>query len=66
MPIESNGAASPPASCSAWSWQRETDRALDHVRRREAALGEGQERSLRAWQSLCRAVLAANEFLYVE
>jgi len=48
----------------------ETARALDFVRRSEEAWGgttlDAQERRLRAWQSLCRVVLAANEFIYVE
>ncbi len=48
----------------------ETGRALGFVRRVEGLL-EGEkvapaERRLRAWQSLCRVILAANEFIYVE
>jgi len=49
---------------------REVARALGFVRRcDEALVGEkldAKERRLRAWQSLCRVVLAANEFIYVE
>jgi mono/diheme cytochrome c family protein len=49
---------------------REAARALDFVRRCEEALTteklDEAERRLRAWQSLCRVVLAANEFIYVE
>jgi hypothetical protein len=48
----------------------EAARALDFVRRGEQALatekGDAQERRLRAWQSLFRVVLAANEFIYLE
>ena len=46
----------------------ETTRALAFVRRLEGELtGQADaERRLRAWQSLCRAVLSANEFVYVE
>jgi hypothetical protein len=48
----------------------ETTRALDFVRRCEKALSvenlDETERRLRAWQSLCRVMLAANEFIYVE
>jgi cytochrome c553 len=48
----------------------ETARALGFVRRVEGLL-EGEkvapaERRLRAWQSLCRVIVAANEFIYVE
>ena len=49
---------------------RETARALDFVRRCEETLAaeklDEKEQRLRAWQSLCRVVLAANEFIYVE
>jgi hypothetical protein len=48
----------------------ETARALEFVRRCEETLAaeklDAKERQLRAWQSLCRVVLAANEFIYVE
>jgi hypothetical protein len=48
----------------------EAARALEFVRRCEETLGrEGvdvKDRRLRAWQSLCRVVLAANEFIYVD
>ena len=48
----------------------ETARALAFVRRIEGLLAEEKiapaERRLRAWQSLCRVILAANEFIYVE
>jgi hypothetical protein len=50
--------------------ERETARALAFVRRCEEALAaeklDEKERRLRAWQGLCRVVLAANEFIYVE
>jgi hypothetical protein len=50
--------------------ERETARALAFLRRCEEALAgekmDAGERRLRAWQSLCRVVLAANEFVYVE
>jgi len=48
---------------------KETARALDFVRRVEAALPPAERdggRRLQAWQSLCRVLLAANEFVYVE
>ncbi len=48
----------------------EIARALDFVHRCEEALVaeklEETERQRRAWQSLCRIVLAANEFIYLE
>jgi hypothetical protein len=46
----------------------ETGRALDFVRRCEQAAADvaAGARPLRAWQSLCRVLLAANEFIYVE
>jgi hypothetical protein len=48
----------------------ESARSLEFVRRCEEALAaeklDDTERRLRAWQSLCRVVLAANEFIYVE
>jgi hypothetical protein len=48
----------------------QTARALDFVRHGEQALAaekrDAQDCRLRAWQSLCRVVLAANEFIYVE
>jgi hypothetical protein len=47
----------------------ETLRALDFVRRCEQVLPAdvaGRERTARAWQSLCRVILAANEFICVE
>src|SRR5207248_1969564 len=48
----------------------ETARALAFVRQVEGLLAEenvpAAERPPRAWQSLCRAILAANEFIYVE
>jgi len=49
---------------------RETDRALAHVRRMETVFLDEKsppaESRLKAWQSLCRVILAANEFIYVE
>jgi hypothetical protein len=49
---------------------REKARALDFVRHCEEALAtekiDATERRLRSWQSLCRVILAANEFIYVE
>ncbi len=49
---------------------RETERALAFVERTERTLVDEKvplaERRQRAWQGLCRAVLAANEFIYVE
>ena len=50
--------------------KKETARALDFLRRGDMALGaresEPHERRLRAWQSLCRVLVASNEFIYVE
>jgi hypothetical protein len=49
---------------------QELDRGLEFVRRIEANLIEqkqsAEEARLRAWQSLCRVVLASSEFVYVE
>jgi hypothetical protein len=48
----------------------EIERALAFVRRIEGLLENEKsvpaERRLRAWQSLCRVILAANEFIYPE
>jgi len=48
----------------------EIERALTFVRQRERMLAAEMvpfiERRLRAWQGLCRVILAANEFVYVE
>jgi hypothetical protein len=48
----------------------EIDRALNFVNRCERAFGEekaaSQDCHWRAWQSLCRVLLAANEFMYVD
>jgi hypothetical protein len=48
----------------------ETTRALEFVVRVENLLAQDNldagERRLRAWQSLCRVIVAANEFIYVE
>ncbi len=50
--------------------ERETSRALAFVRRIEERVApqqaDPQERRLLAWQSLCRVILASNEFIYVE
>ncbi len=48
---------------------QETRRALDFLSRVERELteeGAATERRLRAWQSLCRVLVAANEFVFVE
>ena len=49
---------------------KETARSLHFVRRSEETLETekmaAREVRLRSWQSLCRAVLAANEFISVE
>ncbi len=48
----------------------ERDRALEFLQRCSAALAErepnSQERRVRSWQSLCRTLVASNEFIYVE
>ncbi len=47
----------------------ESDRALGFIKQVQGALPAElptAERWLRAWQSLCRVVLASNEFVYVE
>jgi hypothetical protein len=48
----------------------EVDRAIAYLNRLTASLAESgvasSERELRAWTSLCRAILASNEFLYVD
>jgi mono/diheme cytochrome c family protein len=50
--------------------ERETERALAFLQRAEATLRSEKvaedEGRLRAWQSLCRVLLATSEFLYVE
>ena len=50
--------------------QAETERALDYVTRyaagQQARKQSAEESRLRAWQSLCRVVIASNEFVYVE
>jgi hypothetical protein len=50
--------------------ERETSRALAFVKQVEAMLApqktDAQERRLLSWQSLCRVILASNEFIYVE
>ena len=49
---------------------RERDESLDYIRRYEQAVRDrgtdGMTSRLQAWQSLCRAVVSANEFIYVE
>jgi hypothetical protein len=48
----------------------ETSRGLEFVEKyTQAAAGKGvpeEDRRLRAWQALCRTVLASNEFVYIE
>jgi hypothetical protein len=48
----------------------EVERAVAFVRQCERTLasepGEKKDSRLRAWQSLCRVILAANEFIFVE
>jgi len=47
----------------------EIARSLDFVKRFEAASAStapSEDRRLAAWRSLCRTLLAVNEFLYVE
>ncbi|MCH2373774.1 MAG: DUF1553 domain-containing protein, partial [Planctomycetes bacterium] len=48
----------------------ETNRGVEFVRRYTQSLDgeelQGAELNLRAWQGLCRVILASNEFIYVE
>lgn len=44
----------------------EVSRALAFLNRFQAAYAKAKEPRLSAWQSLCKAVIAANEFIYVE
>jgi hypothetical protein len=44
----------------------ERERGFDFIRRVESARQGAMDRRLRAWQSLCRVLVASNEFLYVE
>jgi cytochrome c553 len=50
--------------------QHDVQRALEFVRRYEKALAEKKvaaaECRLRAWQGLCRVLLASNEFIFIE
>ena len=58
--------------CAAYqrALQRDPDpteiaRALTHVRDQESALS-GADATLRAWSSFCQALLASNEFRYID
>ncbi len=44
----------------------EVTRALTFLSRFQLAYPQSEDRRERAWQSLCKAVIAANEFIYVE
>lgn len=44
----------------------EITRSLEFLKKFEAAYGQSKDAKLNAWQSLCKAVMAANEFIYVE
>ena len=46
--------------------QTEITQALGFVKRFEVAYAKSPNPKLRAWQSLCKSVIAANEFIYVE
>ena len=46
--------------------QPEVDRALSFVKRFETIYAKSPNPKLSAWQSLCKSVIAANEFIYVE
>ena len=46
--------------------QPEVNRALDFVKRFEVLYAKSPNPKLSAWQSLCKSVIAANEFIYVE
>jgi hypothetical protein len=45
---------------------RERERSRDFIRRVEEARRDENDHRMRAWQSLCRVLMASNEFLYVE
>ena len=49
---------------------QEQEESLDYIRRYVQAVGERSNSDspsqLQAWQSLCRAIISANEFIYVE
>jgi hypothetical protein len=44
----------------------EVARAIDFVKRFEVAFAKAPNPKLSAWQSLCKSLIAANEFIYVE
>ncbi len=44
----------------------EVSTALEFIPKFEAAFGKAENPRLSAWQSLCKSVLASNEFVYVE
>ncbi|MBS1702513.1 MAG: DUF1549 domain-containing protein [Armatimonadetes bacterium] len=44
----------------------EVARALDFLNKFESAYAQAKDPKLSAWQSLCKSIIAANEFIYVE
>jgi hypothetical protein len=44
----------------------EISQALTYLSRFQAAYRHAKDPQLSAWQSLCKAIIAANEFIYVE
>ncbi|HCQ37714.1 MAG TPA: hypothetical protein DIV39_01040, partial [Verrucomicrobiales bacterium] len=45
--------------------EAETARALSHIQEQEAELS-GADSTIRAWASFCHALLASNEFRYID
>ena len=44
----------------------EVSRALEYLARFQTAYAKAKDPRLNAWQSLCKSLIAANEFIYVE
>jgi hypothetical protein len=52
-----------------WPTEAELSRSLDFVAAAEAELESVQDlpqRTLQAWSALCRSMIAANEFVYID
>ena len=45
--------------------EKETTRALSHIDEQETDLS-GADSTIRAWASFCQALLASNEFRYID
>ncbi len=46
--------------------EKEVTRSLDYLEKFETAYAKAKEPKLSAWQSLCKTMIGANEFIYVE